>query len=165
MDAIDGRPDVSVRQWGLEPSPSGWRPIPAVLEPDVEVSVVFRLDPQRAVHIDFHGQLVAAIETRLAAEQGPGRREGDVRSTATWAICASASTYCWSMCCRGRGGFSFADAITSGLGLDLPPLPPPFAAAYRVGEVVPVGDDMGSLVGLWRRPLRSANRCPRCRCR
>ena len=31
--------------------------------------------------------------------------------------------------------------------------PPPFAAAYRVGEVVPVGDDMGSLVGLWRRPL------------
>jgi len=46
------------------------------------------------------------------------------------------------------------------LGLDLPPLPPPFAAAYRVGEVVPVGDDMGSLVGLWRRPLRVGQPLP-----
>jgi hypothetical protein len=50
-------------------------------------------------------------------------------------------------------GFSFADAITTALGMQLPPLPPPFAAAYRVGEVVPVGEDMGSLLGLWRRPL------------
>jgi len=32
-------------------------------------------------------------------------------------------------------------------------LPPPFAAAYRVGEAVPVGDDVGSLMGLWRRSL------------
>ena len=31
-------------------------------------------------------------------------------------------------------GFSFADAITTSLGLELPPLPPPFAAAYRVGS-------------------------------
>jgi hypothetical protein len=50
-------------------------------------------------------------------------------------------------------GYSFSDVITSSLGLDLSPLPPPFAAAYRVGEVVPVGNDMGSLLGLWRRPL------------
>ena len=57
-------------------------------------------------------------------------------------------------------GFSFSDAITGGLGLELPPLPPPFAAAYRVGEVVPVGDDMGSLVGLWRRPLRVGQPLP-----
>src|SRR5436309_834512 len=57
-------------------------------------------------------------------------------------------------------GFSFSDAITAGLGMELPPLPPPFAAAYRVGEVVPVGDDMGSLVGLWRRPLRVGQPLP-----
>ena len=57
-------------------------------------------------------------------------------------------------------GYSFSDVITSSLGLDLPPLPPPFAAAYRVGEVVPVGDDMGSLVGLWRRPLRVGQPLP-----
>lgn len=50
-------------------------------------------------------------------------------------------------------GFSFSDAITTGLGLALTPQPAPFAAAYRVGEAIPVGDDMGSLVGLWRRAL------------
>ena len=42
-------------------------------------------------------------------------------------------------------GYSFSDAITGSLGMELPPLPPPFAAAYRVGEVVPVGGDMGSV--------------------
>lgn len=65
------------------------------------------------------------------------------------------------MCCRARKRYSFSDAITRGLGLDLPPLPPPFAAAYRVGEVVPVGPDVGSLVGLWRRPLRVGQPLPR----
>ena len=44
--------------------------------------------------------------------------------------------------------------ITSSLGMELAPLPPPFAAVYRVGEVVPVGDDMGSLLAVWRRPLQ-----------
>jgi hypothetical protein len=57
-------------------------------------------------------------------------------------------------------GFSFSDAITSSLGLDLPPLPPPFAVAYRVGEVVPVGEDIGSFVGLWRRPLQVGQPLP-----
>lgn len=58
-------------------------------------------------------------------------------------------------------GFSFSDTITGSLGLvDLPSLPPPFAATYRVGEVVPVGDDMGSLVGLWRRPLQIGQPLP-----
>jgi hypothetical protein len=56
--------------------------------------------------------------------------------------------------------FSFSDAITGALGLELPPLPSPFAAAYRVGEVVPVGDDMGSLVGLWRRQLQVGQPLP-----
>src|SRR5262249_29841034 len=57
-------------------------------------------------------------------------------------------------------GYSFSDAITGALGLQLPPLPPPFAAAYRVGEVVPVGEGVGSLVGLWRRPLRVGQPLP-----
>src|SRR5262245_7380934 len=63
VDACNGKPDVSVRQWGKPDTPveqvaTGT----AVLEPDLEVSAVVRLDPQRAVHIDFHGQLIAAIE-------------------------------------------------------------------------------------------------------
>lgn len=56
--------------------------------------------------------------------------------------------------------FSFSDAITTALGLDVPPLPPPFAAVYRVGEVVPVKDDMGSLVDLWRRALQVGQSLP-----
>ena len=46
------------------------------------------------------------------------------------------------------------------MALDLPPLPSPFAAAYRVGEVVPVGDDLGSLLGVWRRPLGAGEPLP-----
>ena len=57
-------------------------------------------------------------------------------------------------------GFSFSDVITGGLGLELSPLPSPFAAAYRVGEVVPAGDDLVSLVGVWRRPLRVGEPLP-----
>lgn len=55
---------------------------------------------------------------------------------------------------RCPSGFSFADALTAGLGADLAPSPSPFAAAYRVGELVPVGDDVGSLLGVWRRQRR-----------
>jgi hypothetical protein len=33
-------------------------------------------------------------------------------------------------------------------------MPALFAAAYRVGEIVPVGEDMGSLAGFWRPPLQ-----------
>jgi hypothetical protein len=51
-------------------------------------------------------------------------------------------------------GFSFADAISGGLGADVPLLPAPFAAAYRVGEVVPVADELGRLLDVWRRPLQ-----------
>ena len=63
VDTGHGRPDVSVRQWGLpgpaaEAAPGGT----GALEPDLEASVAFRLAPPRAVHVDFHGQLVAALE-------------------------------------------------------------------------------------------------------
>src|SRR5262245_23503381 len=58
----NGRPDVGVRQWGpgsaAEPATSGT----GLLEPDLEASATIRLDPQPAVHVDFHGQLIAAIE-------------------------------------------------------------------------------------------------------
>jgi hypothetical protein len=57
-------------------------------------------------------------------------------------------------------GFSLSDAMTTSLGMELPPLPPPFAATYHVGDVVPVGEDMDSLVGLWRRPLRVGQPLP-----
>src|SRR5438093_11719559 len=64
VDSGHGRPDVSVRQWDDGPAvetaaaTSGT----GILEPDLEASVAFPLAPQRALHIDLHGQLIAALE-------------------------------------------------------------------------------------------------------
>src|SRR5947209_13324203 len=62
IDANNGRPDLGVRNWTpAEPPP----PAPAPAgggAPHAEVVAVFDLDPQTAVHIDLHGQLVAAVE-------------------------------------------------------------------------------------------------------
>ena len=148
----NGKPDVSVRRW--EPEPPAEKPVAdtGILEPDLEVSVTVRLDPQQAVHIDFHGQLIAAIE--LVSPRNKDRTD----SKETYAnrylgyLRLGVHLMLVDVLPRPRG-VSFADAIAAGLGMELPPLPPPFAVAYRVGEVIPVGEDMGSLVGVWRRPL------------
>ncbi|MFO0821962.1 MAG: DUF4058 family protein [Gemmataceae bacterium] len=122
------------------------------LSPDQELSVSYRLDPQRAVHVDFHGQLIAAIE--LVSPRNKDRAEAKETYTNRYLGYLRLGVHLMLVDVLPRPrAFSFADAITSGLGVDLPPLSSPFAAAYRVGEVIPVGDDMGSLLGVWRRPL------------
>jgi hypothetical protein len=60
VDAGYGRPEVSVRPWGQQSVSEPVTSDTGVLEPDLEATVPFRLDPQRALPIDFHGQLVAA---------------------------------------------------------------------------------------------------------
>src|SRR5437016_8236900 len=62
IGAPNGRPDLGVRQWPAEPAAGGAAGSPSLPEPDTEAVAVFELDPQTAVHIDLHGQLVAAIE-------------------------------------------------------------------------------------------------------
>jgi hypothetical protein len=159
VDSGHGKPDVSVRQWGpgtaAETASSGT----GVLEPDLEVSASIRLDPQRAVHIDFHGQLIAAVE--IVSPRSKDRADSKETYANRYLGYLRLGVHLMLVDVLPRPkGFSFSDAITTGLGLDLPPLPPPFAAAYRVGEVVPVGEDMGSLVGLWRRPLQVGQPLP-----
>jgi hypothetical protein len=154
-----GKPDVSVRQWGAEPVKETATSGTSVLEPDLEASVAVRLDPQRAVHVDFHGQLIAALE--LVSPRNKDRTDAKETYTNRYLGYLGLGVHLMLVDVLPRPkGFSFSDAITSNLGLSLPPLPPPFAAAYRVGEVVPVGDDLGSLVGLWRRPLRVGQALP-----
>ena len=155
----NGKPDVSVRQWAPLPAAEAVTADTAVLEPDLEASVAFRLDPQPAVHVDFHGRLIAAIEIvsprnkdRADAKETYGNRYLGYLRLGVHLMLVDVLP-------RPRG-YSFSDVITSSLGIELPPLPPPFAAAYRVGEVVPVGDDVGSLMGLWRRPLRIGQPLP-----
>ena len=156
--SANGRPDVSVRQWG--PRPVGEVATgTAVLEPDMELSVAIRLDPQRAIHIDFHGQLVAAIELVSPRNKDRADAKQTYASRYLGYLRLGVHLLLIDVLPRPRG-FSFADAITTGLGVELPPLPSPFAAAYRVGEVVPVGEDVGSLVGVWRRQLQVGQPLP-----
>jgi hypothetical protein len=159
VDSGHGKPDVSVRQWGQQPAaetvPSGI----SVLAPDLEASVSFRLDPQRAVHVDFHGQLIAALE--VVSPRNKDRADAKETYTNRYLGYLRLGVHLMLVDVLPRPkGFSFSDAITASLGMHLPPLPPPFAATYRVGEVVPVGNDMGSLVAVWRRALRIGEPLP-----
>jgi Protein of unknown function (DUF4058) len=159
VDSGHGRPDVSVRQWGPDPAVEAVTSGTGVLEPDLEASAIFRLDPQRAVHVDFHSQLIAALE--LVSPRNKDRADAKETYSNRYLGYLRLGVHLLLVDVLPRPkGYSFSDAITSSLGLDLPPLPPPFAAAYRVGEVVPAGDDLGSLVGVWRRPLRVGEPLP-----
>src|SRR5947209_5066867 len=63
IDANNGRPDLGVRRWTPEPNATtGGAASSPSPEPDTEAVAVFELDPQTAVQIDFHGQLIAAVE-------------------------------------------------------------------------------------------------------
>ena len=157
--SANGKPDVSVRQWGPGSAVEALTSGTGVLEPDLEASVTFRLDPQRALHIDFHGQLIAALEIVSPRNKDRGDAKQTYCNRYLGYLRLGVHLMLVDVLPRPKG-FSFSDAITSGLGLSLPPLPPPFAATYRVGEVVPVGDDMGSLVGVWRRPLQVGQPLP-----
>ncbi len=159
VDTGHGKPDVSVRQWepGLAAQPV--TSATGVLEPDLEANVVFRLDPQRTIHVDFHGQLIAALE--VVSPRSKDRADAKETYTNRYLGYLRLGVHLMLVDVLPRPkGFSFSDAITTGLGMDLLPLPPPFAAAYRVGEVVPVEDDMGSLVALWRRRLQVGQPLP-----
>jgi hypothetical protein len=159
VDAGHGKPDVSVRQWGPESVAEAATGGTRVFEPDLEASVAFRLAPQRALHIDFHGQLIAALE--LVSPRTKDRADAKETYCNRYLGYLRLGVHLMLVDVLPRPkGYSFSDIITSSLGLALPPLPPPFAAAYRVGEVVPVGDEMGSLVGLWRRPLQVGQPLP-----
>jgi hypothetical protein len=159
VGSINGKPDVSIRRWGPEPSTEAAATDTAVLDPDMEASVVIRLDPHQAVHIDFHGQLIAAIE--IVSPRNKDRTDSKETYTNRYLGYLRLGVHLMLVDVLPRPrNFSFSDAITGALGMELSPLPPPFAAAYRVGEVIPVGDDMGSLVALWRRPLRVGQPLP-----
>jgi hypothetical protein len=159
VEADNGKPDVSVRQWGTGLPAKEVMTETAVLEPDLEANVFIRLDPQRAVHIDFHGQLIAALEVVSPRNKDRTNAKETYSNRYLGYLRLGVHLMLVDVLPRPRG-FSFSDIITTGLGLELPPLPPPFAVAYRVGEVVPVGDDMGSLLALWRRPLRVGQPLP-----
>jgi hypothetical protein len=150
VDANNGRPDVTVRQWTPAPAVASATGTISTVDPDQENIATFELDPQRAIHIDLHGQLIGAIE--LVSPRNKDRPSSRDRYLGRYVGYLRQSVHLLLIDVLPRpSGFSFADAIAADLGLaNDPPMPPPCAVSYRVGEPVPEG----TLVATWRRPMQ-----------
>jgi hypothetical protein len=141
----NGRPDVSVRNWTTS-SPS---PAPDASDaPDYEGPTTLTLDPEMSVHIDWHGQLIAAIE--LVSPRNKDRPDSRERYTRRNFGYIRQNVHLLLIDVLPRpAGFSFADAVAADVGLEFPPTPTPFAVSFRVGEPIPDG----TILAYWRRPL------------
>lgn len=159
IDAPNGRPDLSVRNWKPAPDPeadAGGTAAPdGATPPDAESVAVFELDPQTALHIDLHGQLIAAVE--IVSPRNKDRPDARERSTNRYLGYIRQSVHLLLIDVLPRPvGFSFADGIAAAIGIEQAPCPVPFAVSYRVGEPVPEG----TLIARWVRPLRAGDPLP-----
>ena len=144
IDTPNGRPDLGNRNW----LPSPPTPETSIAQPDTEAVATFVIDEQRAVHIDLHGLLVAAIE--LVSPRNKDRPAARDRYLGRYAGYLHCGVHLLLVDVLPRPlSFSFADALAANLALDQPHCPSPFAVSYRVGESVPEG----TVIGVWRRPL------------
>src|SRR5207247_625198 len=124
-------------------------------DPDDEAVATFTLDPQRAVHIDLHGVLIAAIE--IVSPRNKDRPAARDRYLGRYAGYLRQGVHLLLIDVLPRPeGLSFADALAANLGLSQPACPAPCAVSYRVGEPVPEG----TVLALWRRPLRTGQPLP-----
>lgn len=158
LEAGGGKPDVTVRGWREPPVdvPPG---AGAALAPDRETVAAFTTDAQRALHVDWHGQLIAAVE--LVSPRNKDRLDAQTRYARRYLGYLRQGVHLMLVDVFPRpAGFSFADAVSDDLGLGEPPTPPPFAVSYRVGAPVPNGDAMGTPVAVWCRPLAAGRPLP-----
>jgi hypothetical protein len=158
LEAGNGKPDVTVRGWRPLPSktPSGES---AAIVPDREAVATFTLDPQRAIHVDWHGQLIAAVE--IVSPRNKDRVDSKARDTRRYLGYLRQGVHLMLIDVFSQpAGFSFADAISDDLGLGEPATPPPHAISYRVGGPVPRDEEMGTRIDLWRRLLRAGQPLP-----
>jgi hypothetical protein len=145
IDTGNGKPDLSVRQW----TPQSASAEVNVAAPDQEAVATFSLDPQRAIHIDWHGQLIAAIE--LVSPRNKDRPSARTRYLGRYVGYLRQGVHLLLIDVLPRpSGFSFADAVADDLGIAHEPTPPPCAVSFRVGEALPEG----TLIASWRRMLQ-----------
>jgi hypothetical protein len=156
LESAGGRPDVTVRGWQERPAGTA---AGAVLTPDREAVATFTLDAQRALHVDWHGQLVAAIE--LVSPRNKDRLDSQERYARRYLSYLRQGVHLMLVDVFARpAGFSFADALSADLGLGEAPLPSPLAVSYRVGAAVPRDDEMGTAVAIWSRSLAVGQSLP-----
>jgi hypothetical protein len=146
------RPDVAVRHWLPEPSPESAAPeVPletSLDEPVVETASL-TLDPQTALYVTYRGRLVTAVE--LVSPRNKGRPSARDVYLHRYLSYLQEGAHLLLVDVHGRPvNFSFANALEQELQISQPPLMPPLAAAYRVGEPAPAG---GRLVAMWRYQL------------
>lgn len=150
-----GKTDVKVRGWQNPPSAA-----PAtVLAPDRETVAAFTTDSHRDLHVDWHGQLIAAIE--LVSPRNKDRQDSKARYARRYLGYLRQGVYMMVVDVFARPpGFTFAEEISHDLLLGEPATESPFAVSYRVGATVPSGETMGTLMAVWSRPMTAGQALP-----
>jgi hypothetical protein len=151
ISAESGRPDLGVRTW--QP-PCGEAPRPEALvegpRPDFQAVAVLHAEPQSAVHILRHGQLVAAVELVSPRNKDrPSSREFYRNRYLS---------YLWSGAHlmlvdvhRRPLGFSFVEVMAAELECQFPVGLPPHVVSWNVGGPTPEGGRF--LLDGWYRSL------------
>lgn len=151
IGAPNQRPDIAVREHAAEASSRRANAASGstAIEPDIEVAVA-TLDPAPTLFVERDGRLVAAIE--LISPRNKDRNVARATYLSRYAGYLIEGVHLLLVDVHRRpAGFSFADGIAAELQMDRePPVPPPAAVSYRVGEPAATG---GRLLAIWRRPL------------
>jgi hypothetical protein len=157
IEAEAGRPDLGVRQWQpVATLPASPGVAAEVAAPDYRGVATVTRDPQLAVQVVRHGQLIAAIE--LVSPRNKDRPAAREHYTQRYL------GYLWDGVHlllvdvhRRPVGFSFADAVAAELHYAQPACPAPHAISWNVGGPLPEG---GRLLDTWQRPLKVGEPLP-----
>jgi hypothetical protein len=159
VESTNGRPDLQVRRWQPEPPGPVQETAASLLEPDLEGVATFTFDPHRAIHIDHHGCLVAAIE--LVSPRNKDRREAKESYSSRYLGYLRQGVHLLLVDLLPRPvGFSFLDVVGTALGLPIPATPAPFAVSFRVGDPIPNGNAESPVIGVWHRALQPGQPLP-----
>jgi hypothetical protein len=159
VESTNGRPDLQVRRWQPQPPGPVQETATSLVEPDLEGVATFAFDPHRAIHIDHHGCLVAAIE--LVSPRNKDRREAKESYASRYLGYLRQGVHLLLADLLPRPiGFSFLNVLGTALGLAVPDTPAPFAASFRVGDPIPNGNAESPVIGVWHRALQPKQPLP-----
>src|SRR3954469_17416783 len=145
IGAPSARPDVAIRSQAATDATKSAPPAAAAprpdADPDVELAVAV-LESAPSLFVERNNRLVAAVE--LISPRNKDRPAARANYAARYAGYLIDGVHLMLVDVHPRPvGFSFADSIAAELQIpDQPPLPPPFAAVYRVGEPAATGGRM-----------------------
>jgi hypothetical protein len=159
VESTNGRPDLQVRRRQPEAPGAAQEAAASLLEPDLEGVAKFTFDPHRAIHIDHHGCLVAALE--VVSPRNKDRREAKESYASRYLGYLRQGVHLLLLDLLPRPvGFSFLDVLGTALGLAIPGTPAPFAVSFRVGDPIPNGNAESPVIGVWHRALQAGQPLP-----